>query len=62
MAVHPQPCAELCLGLQNAIASARQHRTTIIVAHRLSTMKDADLILVLEVGALHLSSPPVTCF
>jgi len=29
-----------------------QHRTVIVIAHRLSTIQDADLICVLEDGAL----------
>ena len=37
--------------IQTAVATLRSNRTTIIVAHRLSTVMDADLIVVFKVGA-----------
>jgi ABC-type multidrug transport system fused ATPase/permease subunit len=36
--------------VQKAIANLKAGRTTIVIAHRLSTVRDADLILVLEQG------------
>lgn len=38
--------------IQNAVATLRSNRTTIIVAHRLSTVMDADLIVVFKVGSV----------
>lgn len=35
-----------------AMSQAMQHRTTFIVAHRLSTLKHADLVIVLEQGRI----------
>ena len=38
--------------VQAALERARHGRTTIIVAHRLSTIKAADTVIVLEEGAV----------
>ncbi len=38
--------------IQNALNVASLHRTTFIVAHRLSTIKEADLIIVLDAGKI----------
>ncbi len=38
--------------IQNALAQMRHGRTTIAIAHRLSTVQDADLILVLHHGEI----------
>jgi subfamily B ATP-binding cassette protein MsbA len=36
--------------VQQALAKLRRNRTTIVVAHRLSTVRDADLVIVLSEG------------
>ena len=38
--------------LQRALAEAARHRTTFVIAHRLSTVRDAALVLVLERGRI----------
>ena len=38
--------------IQDALSRLMLNRTTFVVAHRLSTTKEADLILVLEDGAI----------
>ena len=38
--------------LQRALAEAARDRTTFVIAHRLSTVRDADLVLVLEKGKI----------
>jgi ATP-binding cassette subfamily B protein len=44
--------AESELHVQRALEAAMDHRTTIVIAHRLSTVKQADKILVLENGQI----------
>lgn len=44
--------------VQRAIESAARDRTTLIIAHRLSTVKSADRIIVLEEGRVIESGPP----
>jgi ATP-binding cassette, subfamily B, multidrug efflux pump len=38
--------------VQKAMAALRSDRTSFVIAHRLSTVRDADLILVMEAGAI----------
>jgi ATP-binding cassette subfamily B protein len=38
--------------IQRAMTSLRQGRTSFVIAHRLSTVRDADLILVMEDGSI----------
>ena len=40
------------LRIQNAFASLMRGRTSFIVAHRLSTIKEADVILVMKDGRI----------
>ncbi len=50
--------AESEQAVQRAIESAAQHRTTIIVAHRLSTVRRADRVIVLDGGKVVESGSP----
>jgi ATP-binding cassette subfamily B protein len=38
--------------VQRALSQALQGRTSLVIAHRLSTVRDADLILVVEAGSI----------
>jgi ATP-binding cassette subfamily B protein len=38
--------------VQHAMSALRSDRTSFVIAHRLSTIRDADLILVMEDGAI----------
>ena len=38
--------------IQSALNDVIKHRTTLVVAHRLSTVVDADIILVLKDGVI----------
>jgi ATP-binding cassette subfamily B protein len=38
--------------VQRAMAALRVDRTSFVIAHRLSTVRDADLILVMEAGSI----------
>jgi ATP-binding cassette, subfamily B, bacterial len=44
--------------VRQGLEAARQQRTTLIVAHRLSTIMDADLVIVLEAGKIIESGSP----
>ena len=47
--------------IQNATARLTEHRTSILVAHRLSTIQDADRIIVMDLGQIPHSPPhPIT--
>ena len=43
--------------LQQALEAARRGRTTFVVAHRLATIRNADLILVFDEGRIVESGP-----
>ena len=38
--------------IQHAMGELRRDRTSFIIAHRLSTVRDADVILVMEAGRI----------
>ena len=40
------------VAVQNALSSALSGRTSLVIAHRLSTVRDADLILVIDEGRI----------
>ena len=44
--------AESERAIQHNFASALKERTTLVIAHRLSTVRQADLIVVLDQGAI----------
>ena len=43
--------------LQQALEAARRGRTTFVIAHRLATIRNADLILVFDEGRIVESGP-----
>lgn len=49
----------LPVGVQESLSSLRSDQTTIIVAHRLSTVMDADIIIVMQVAS---ASSQLICF
>ncbi len=46
------------LAVQRAIESAARNRTTLVIAHRLSTVKNADRVIVLDTGRVVESGEP----
>ena len=52
--------AESELAVRRAIESAARHRTTLIIAHRLSTVKNADRVIVLDGGRVVEAGEPGT--
>ena len=49
-ACHGGSLTALPVHLQESLSSLRSDQTTIIVAHRLSTVMDADIIIVMQVA------------
>lgn len=47
--MHGGSQVQACVVEQDALGSMRSNRTTIIVAHRLSTIMDANIIIVMKV-------------
>jgi ATP-binding cassette subfamily B protein len=46
------------LAVQQAIESASRNRTTLVIAHRLSTVKNADRVIVIDEGRVVESGEP----